>query len=171
VTLTVNNSNRPIAITPGPDPSWWHPRRGVEFEFLVKSMPPLAVGAALRRGFDDTIDNILSIYSVVRSLASSRVSPKNLGGPIMIAQVAYSAATSSLTDLVHFLGILSINLAVLNFLPIPPLDGGQMVFLIAEKVRGRPLPESALIAGTYLGLFLVLSLMAFVIFQDVSRSF
>ena len=76
----------------------------------------------------------------------------------MIAQVAYSAAGSSFTDLIHFLGILSINLAVLNFLPIPPLDGGQMVFLIAEKVRGRPLPDSALIAGTYLGLILVLSL-------------
>ena len=76
-----------------------------------------------------------------------------------------------LTYLIHFLGILSINLAVLNFLPIPPLDGGQMVFLIAEKVRGRPLPESALVAGTYLGLFLVLGLMIFVTFQDIFRLF
>ncbi len=72
--------------------------------------------------------------------------------------MAYSAAGSSFTELIYFLGMLSINLAVLNFLPIPPLDGGQMLFLIAEKVRGRPLPESALIAGTYLGLILVLSL-------------
>ena len=75
----------------------------------------------------------------------------------------------SIEHLIHFLGILSINLAVLNFLPIPPLDGGQMVFLLAEKVRGRPLPDSALIAGTYAGLLFVLGLMAFVIFQDVSR--
>ena len=66
--------------------------------------------------------------------------------------MAYSTAGSGFTDLVFFLGILSINLAVLNFLPIPPLDGGQMLFLIAEKVRGRPLPDSALIAGTYFGL-------------------
>ena len=58
---------------------------------------------------------------------------------------------------------------MLNFLPIPPLDGGQMVFLIAEKVRGRPLPESALTAGTWMGVLMVLMLMAFVIFQDVSR--
>ena len=83
--------------------------------------------------------------------------------------MAYSAAGSGFTDLIYFLGILSINLAVLNFLPIPPLDGGQMVFLIAEKVRGRPLPESALIAGTYLGLFLVLCLMVFVTYQDIFR--
>ena len=64
---------------------------------------------------------------------------------------------------------LNVLLAVFNMVPIPPLDGGQMVFLIAEKVRGRPLPDSALIAGTYVGLILVLGLMAFVIFQDVSR--
>jgi regulator of sigma E protease len=62
-------------------------------------------------------------------------------------------------------------LAVLNFLPIPPLDGGQMLFLIAEKIRGRPLPDSALIAGTYVGLLLVLCLMVFVTYQDVFRLF
>ena len=71
--------------------------------------------------------------------------------------------------MVFFLGILSVNLAVLNFLPIPPLDGGQMVFLIAEKVRGRPLPDSAVIAGTYFGLILVLCLMVFVTYQDIFR--
>ena len=170
VLLTVNNSNKPVVIVPEPDPTWFHPKRGVQFEILLQPMLPLAPVAALQRGFHATVDNILSIYAVVRSLVQSRVSPKNLGGPIMIAQAAYSAATLSLTDLVYFLGILSINLAVLNFLPIPPLDGGQMVFLIAEKIRGRPLPESALNAGSWIGLILVLSLMAFVIFQDVSRS-
>jgi regulator of sigma E protease len=73
------------------------------------------------------------------------------------------------TNFIHFLGLLSINLAVINFLPVPPLDGGQMVFLAAEKVRGRPLPESALRAGTYAGLALVLCLMAFVLWKDVVR--
>ncbi|MFO0907582.1 MAG: site-2 protease family protein [Isosphaeraceae bacterium] len=169
VKLWVNNSNVPVAVTPEPVSGWFHPNRGVQLELLIEKTPPLPATAALQRGFQDTIDNILSIYAMFRSLAQNRVSPKNLGGPIMIAQVAYTAAGASLTDLVHFLGILSINLAVLNFLPIPPLDGGQMVFLLAEKVRGRPLPESALIAGTYLGLLLVLGLMAFVLFQDISR--
>ena len=78
-------------------------------------------------------------------------------------------ARLGLTYLIYFLGILSINLAVLNFLPIPPLDGGQMAFLIAEKVRGRPLPESAVVAVTYLGLALVLGLMIFVNFQDIFK--
>jgi regulator of sigma E protease len=169
VTFRVNNSSANLSITPEPADQWFYPLRGLQFQYLTREVPPLGVTAALRRGWDDTVDNILSIYATFRSLAQSRVSPKNLGGPIMIATVAYEAAGLGLTDLVRFLGILSINLAVLNFLPIPPLDGGQMVFLLAEKVRGRPLPDSALIAGTYVGLFLVLGLMAFVIFQDVSR--
>ena len=169
IELVVNNSNKPLRVTPEPVADWYNPRRGLRFDLLFQTVPPLGAQAALRRGFDDTVDNILSIYAMLRSLVQSRVSPKNLGGPIAIATVAYSAAGSSLTDLVRFLGILSINLAVLNFLPIPPLDGGQMVFLLAEKVRGRPLPDSAVIGGTYIGLFLVMSLMAFVIYQDVSR--
>lgn len=111
------------------------------------------------------------VYAIFRSLAQMQVSPKQLGGPIMIAGAAYSAASSSIANLIYFLGILSVNLSVLNFLPIPPLDGGQMVFLIAEKVRGRPLPDSALIAGTYVGLILVLSLMVFATYQDVFRLF
>ena len=58
---------------------------------------------------------------------------------------------------------------MLNFLPIPPLDGGQMVFLLAEKVRGRPLPESALIAGMIIGMSLLLCLIVFVFYQDIAR--
>ncbi len=169
VELTVNGSKQPITITPQPNPTWYHPLRGLRFEGLVRELPPLNVSAALRRGFDDTVDNILGIYAMLRSLVLGRVSPKTLGGPGMIATVAYHSASSGLTKLIHFLGILSINLAVLNFLPIPPLDGGQMVFLAAEKIRGRPLPEKALMAGTYAGIFLVLGLMAYVIFQDVAR--
>jgi regulator of sigma E protease len=169
VELTVNHSNKPISITPAPDLTWHHPLRGLRFRPLVRHIPPQPASVALKRGFEDTIDNILGIYAMFRSLAQQRVSPKVLGGPPAIAQMAYASAASSWTDLIHFLGILSINLAVLNFLPIPPLDGGQMAFLIAEKVRGRPLPDSAVIVGSWMGLLLVLSLMAFVIFQDVAR--
>ena len=121
----------------------------------------------LKSGYDRTIQTVMLVYSTFRSLVQRRVSPKNLGGPIMIFQMGYGAAGTSFSVLVFFLGILSINLAVLNFLPIPPLDGGQMVFLIAEKVRGRPLPDSAVIAGSYVGLFLVLCLMVFVTYQDI----
>lgn len=169
IQFRVNNSTTKLSLTPEPDPTWPHTLRGEQFEFLNRRTPPMNVATALRRGSDDTLENILSIYAMFRSMAQGRVSPKGLGGPLMIGDVAFRAAKLGFTELVHFLGILSINLAVLNFLPIPPLDGGQMVFLLAEKVRGRPLPDSALIGGTYLGLFLVLALMVFVLFQDFVR--
>ena len=171
VELTVNQSSNPKKITPRPDLTWANPNRGLMFYPLVRMAPPQNFSAALKSGYEHTIQNILMVYGTFRSLAERRVSPKNLGGPILIAQVAYSAAGSGFAELIKFLGMLSINLAVLNFLPIPPLDGGQMLFLIAEKIRGRPLPDSALIAGTYVGLLLVLCLMVFVTYQDVFRLF
>lgn len=174
VTLVVNKATQPRKIMPEPDPnasdsSGYFPQRGMVFYEMVRKLPPQPIASALRRGFDDTIENILSIYAMFRSLATGRVSMSSMGGAITISRVSYHAARMGLTYLIHFLGILSINLAVLNFLPIPPLDGGQMLFLVAEKVRGRPLPDSALIAGTYLGLLFVLLLMVFVTFQDIFR--
>jgi regulator of sigma E protease len=171
VELVVNKASQPTAVQPQLDRKWPYPQRGLEFLPLQRKMPPQPIASALRLGYEDTVENILSIYAMFRSLATGRVGMGSLGGVITISRVAFGAARSGLTYLIHFLGMLSINLAVLNFLPIPPLDGGQMAFLIAEKVRGRPLPESALIAGTYFGLFLVLGLMIFVTFQDIFRLF
>jgi regulator of sigma E protease len=170
VQLTVNHSNKPISLTPVADPTWYFPHRGLRFRTLVRNLPPQSARVALKRGFDDSVDNILGIYAMFRSLAQQRVSVKVLGGPQAIAQMAYASARTSWTELIHFLGFLSLQLAVLNFLPIPPLDGGQMAFLIAEKVRGRPLPESAMNVGVWIGIILLFSLMAFVIFQDLARS-
>jgi regulator of sigma E protease len=169
VELVVNKASSPVKLTPEPDPNWYNPARGLQFGPLLRKRPPQALAAALRSGVNETIENIGKVYATIRSLVKRRVAPKNLGGPILIATVAYGAAGSSFQDLISFLGFLSVNLAVLNFLPIPPLDGGQMVYLLAEKVRGRPLPDSAVIAGTYLGLFLVLCLMVYVTYQDVFR--
>jgi regulator of sigma E protease len=167
VSLVVNKASNPIEITPEADPTWFFPNRGLLFMGLIRKLPPQNISSALRRGWDDTLQNIMNIYLMFRSLGMGRVGPGGLAGPLRIAQVAYDAARFGLTDLVHFLGILSINLAVINFLPIPPLDGGQMLFLIAEKVRGRPLPDSALTAAILIGVFLVICLMIFATYQDV----
>jgi regulator of sigma E protease len=169
VQLTVNQASKPITITPEPDPTWYYPLRGLQFQGLVRHLPPQSARVALKRGFEDTVDNILSIYAMVRSMVEGRVSPKAMAGPLLIPKIAYDSAASGWTYLIHFLGILSINLAVINFLPIPPLDGGQMAFLIAEKIRGRPLPDSAVIVGSWMGLLLVVALMVFVLYQDVVR--
>jgi regulator of sigma E protease len=171
ISFRVDNRDTPVTITPEIDPDWFQPLRLFRFYPLTWMTPHLNFTQAIQRGFDDTIDSVLSIYATIRSLVQSRVSPNQLGGPIRIAGFAFEQASEGLTELVHFLGILSINLAVLNFLPIPPLDGGQMVFLCAEKIRGRPLPDSAVSFGSILGIVLVLCLMVYVLFQDVKWVF
>jgi regulator of sigma E protease len=167
--FTINKGPQPVAVTPEIVPDWFNPSRGLEFFPATRMVPALGVVDAMKEGFNETVKSVSMMYAIIRSLFTGRVSPKLVGGPIGIAQLAYSAADSGFGAFLHFLGAISINLAVLNFLPIPPLDGGQMAFLLAEKVRGRPLPDSALIAGTYTGLLLVLCLMVFATYQDVFR--
>ena len=74
-------------------------------------------------------------------LVSRRISTRSLGGPIEIASQAFNVAGEDLATFALFLAMISINLAVVNFLPIPLLDGGHMVFLVYEKLRGRPPSE------------------------------
>ena len=171
IEFTVNGGANTLRVMPKPEPDWFYPVRGVEFQSQRRMMPAEGFTQAMNSGFHRTIRTVMIVYSTFRSLFQRRVSIKHLGGPIMIFRMGYSAAGTSLSVLIFFLGILSVNLAVLNFLPIPPLDGGQMVFLIAEKVRGRPLPDSALIAGQWVGLILVACLMLFVTSQDIYKWF
>jgi len=107
----------------------------------------------------------------LRAIVTNRVSIKTVGGPILIARVAYESAGRSVYQFVLFLGMISVNLAVINFLPIPVLDGGHMVFLIYEKLRGAPASETVRIVATYAGLAVILGLMVFVFWLDITRWF
>ncbi|MEK6249902.1 MAG: site-2 protease family protein, partial [Planctomycetales bacterium] len=89
--------------------------------------------------------------------------------PGTIAAAAGITAKQGLATLLVFLTVLSANLAVVNFLPIPVLDGGHMVFLILEGIFRRPVSEKIVIPLTWAGLFLILGLMVFVIGLDVDR--
>jgi regulator of sigma E protease len=76
-----------------------------------------------------------------------------------------------LYEFLFFLGMISVNLAVINFMPIPVLDGGHMVFLIYEGIRKKPASEAVRIWATYVGLAMILCLMIFVLYLDISRLF
>ncbi len=171
IELVLGGAESSIRLTPEANPSWFRPYRGLQYDVLSRKLPPMGVAASLRRGAEDVSDTVMGIFAMFRNLIQGAISPKTLGGPIMIADIASKTARMGLVSFLQFLGLLSINLAVINFLPVPPLDGGQMAFLIAEKIRGRPLPDTALAAGTWIGLMLVLGLMGFVLFQDVVRYF
>ena len=169
IELTTDQSDKPIKLDPEVDRSRFHPLRGLVFQPLIRKMPPLGLADALGRGFEETIDNILGIFRIFRGLYQGRVGGDAFGGVIQISHIAYSSASMGWTPFIHFLGILSINLAVLNFLPIPPLDGGQFTFLAAEKIRGKPLPDAALNVVSIAGIVFVLGLIVLINGKDIVR--
>jgi regulator of sigma E protease len=120
-------------------------------------------------GLKDTYNRMTEVFLNIRGMLTGRISVKNFGGPITIAKGAYLFAKLDTSEFLFFLGLISINLAVVNFLPIPILDGGHMVFLIYEKIRGKPASEAVRVATTYIGLVLILCLMIFVLTLDVLR--
>jgi regulator of sigma E protease len=92
-----------------------------------------------------------------------------LGGPIMIAQMAGREAHAGLANVATFVVMLSLELGIINLLPVPMLDGGHLLFFIFEGVRGKPLKLRHRELALQVGLFLLVALMAFVIFNDIAR--
>lgn len=126
---------------------------------------------ALARGFETTLHwSVLTIQGFAY-LLNGTVSVKSLGGPIMIADLAGRSASVGLFSFVFTIAILSINLAILNLLPIPVLDGGHLMIFTVEGLIRRRLPETGLRWVTNFGLILVGGLMLTVIFNDVARIF
>jgi regulator of sigma E protease len=124
-----------------------------------------AVGA----GWDEAMQRTGQILTFLKRLLLGQASPRDLGGPITIAQVSGQAARVGLNVLLGFMAFLSINLAVLNLLPIPILDGGQLTFLVAEGVRRKPLSLKLRLRLTQLGFAVIAVLMLFVIGNELLR--
>jgi len=108
-------------------------------------------------------------WNTLRGIFRGSVSGDNMGGIIAISQVSYAWAGMGLAKLIFFLCMLSLNLAFLNVLPIPVLDGGHLFFLLVEKVKGSPVNERVLGYSQMVGLVLILGLVVFVTFNDLRR--
>jgi membrane-associated protease RseP (regulator of RpoE activity) len=159
----------PIALAAQEDDKWPLLSRGLVLIPDYKIQKANTLGEALVMGGRETKDMIGIMYLQLRSLATGRVSIKHAGGPIAIGVQGFMMAQNGFIELLMFLGVISINLAVVNFLPIPILDGGHMVFLIYEKLRGRPPAEKVKAAATYVGLATIGFLMLFVFYQDIQN--
>lgn len=105
----------------------------------------------------------------IGKLIMGSISADNLGGPIMIAQMAGDQAKEGIANLLYFIAFISINLAILNFLPIPVLDGGHLLFFTIEAIRGRPVSIRVREIAQQGGMFVLLLLMIFVFYNDVMR--
>jgi regulator of sigma E protease len=97
-----------------------------------------------------------------------QVSLKNLSGPLTIAEYAGSSARSGLVQFLGFLVVISLSLGFLNLLPIPILDGGQIVYQTIEWIKGSPLAERVQVAGQNIGIVMLLMLMGLALFNDVA---
>jgi regulator of sigma E protease len=123
-------------------------------------------GQAARAGATQTIDALLMVYRFLQKIGG-QIPVTMLSGPVGIIQQAGFEAQQGFAKFLLFLTLLSANLAVVNFLPIPVLDGGHMVFLIYEGLRGKPASERIIVAFTYAGMLFLLTLMSFVLLLDI----
>ena len=154
------------------DEQWVMVDRGLAFDILTSQKQAESFGQALQLGGQRMINDSMLIYHTVCQLlrnlnGTSRVSMKGLGGPIMIVQQAYHVAGAGLGIYLLFLCLLSANLAVLNILPIPVLDGGHVVFLLYEAIFRKPPNETVQVILSYMGLLLLLALMVWVFALDL----
>lgn len=120
-------------------------------------------------GTQKAIINVQRLYLTIKGFVSQRLSTKNVGGVILIAQASYESAKVGVGKLVYFLGILSLQLALLNILPIPVLDGGHLLFLAIEKIKGSPVSQRTLAIAQYIGFGLIITLVIYATRNDIMR--
>ena len=126
---------------------------------------------SLTYGYNGTINSFGLITLTFKMLGSGQASLKDLGGPIMIGQIAGETAKAGWIPLMNFMALISINLAFLNILPIPGLDGGHIFIILIESIIRRPLSLKSRMVIQQIGMVFLLGLMVTVMFNDVSRLF
>ena len=145
---------------------WFNPDRGFLFEPLTFERKAKTLATPVPFGGRETLDEMTIVFRSVKATQHEPGLAAKLGGPWMIIEMALADADQGTAELLLFLTMLSANLAVLNFLPIPVLDGGHMMFLIYEGIRGKPANERVQVVLTYIGLVFIIGLMVWVFGLD-----
>jgi len=159
-------AEKTVSLVPVDVSDWFNPDRGFVFHPTEIELTAQTLGDALRLGGEETLLQATLVLRFLRGVSRGDVSPRGLGGPISIARFAAAAVTQGVPDFLMFLTMISATLAVINFLPIPVLDGGHFVFLLYEGIRGKPADERVQLGLSYIGLLLILALMVWVIGLD-----
>ena len=136
-------------------------------EFLVITKKGPIESFAL--GIKETYNFTVLILDSIGKMITGSISAENIGGPIQIAVLSGSAAKAGLVSFISMIALLSINLGLINLLPVPILDGGQLVLIAFEKIKGSPLSEGFIEFAYRIGLLLVIGLMAFAFYNDITR--
>lgn len=142
------------------DDDLWHDLR------IIERLDPLtAVPRAVQQTGHETVMVLQVLYRMVRG----EISPRNLSGPISTAQAAGFAASQGVSTFLFLVAFVSLNVGIVNLLPIPVLDGGQIVNLVIEAVKGSPLSERAQAVVQQLGFTLLILIMGFAFINDIAR--
>ena len=169
------NGRRDVRLTPALTPTTdhfgevvgdSHYRIGIE---PSRARTPVSLGRAAASAGEFTWRFSFMIFEMMGRLFVGRVPASELGGPIMIAQQAGRLAHEGIAEFLNFLALISVNLGVINLLPIPVLDGGHLAFFAAEGLRGRPLSVRFREMAQQVGLVLILALFVFVFYNDIAR--
>ena len=120
-------------------------------------------------GVEETRDLIVQFYITLQRMVSGSVPAKNMMGPVGIVRAGAGFASRGIDYLIWFLAMISANLAVVNFLPIPIVDGGLFMFLLIEKFQGKPLSPRVQSIAQLVGIALIVSVFIFVTYQDIIR--
>jgi regulator of sigma E protease len=148
---------------------WFDPSRGLIFRSLTLVYSADSLSATVSHGLRETKEKSLEVLGILKRLLTRDIPVDSMGGPFAIFDQASREASKGLPSLLLFLTLLSANLAVLNLLPIPALDGGHLIFLTAEWVRGKPVDERLQITLTLIGITCLLTLMVLVCYLDFDR--
>ena len=157
---SVDGSVGRIGVAPDPD--------GIIQENLVDRYG-VDLGQAIGKSFQRTMDLIGFTTSMIAGLVVGNVGLDNLAGPLVIADQAGKTAEMGLVTFLSFLAILSVSLGVINLFPLPMLDGGHIVFHLYEFILGKKLPERVIVTAQQIGIVCLVSLMVFVIANDLLR--
>lgn len=134
--------------------------------FTVMRLGPIK---ALGEATSETWRLSSATLGILGRMITGKASLSNLSGPITIAQMAHSSARLGFSRFLFFLGLISLSLAIINLLPIPMLDGGHLMYYLAEWIKGSPVSDRTQIFGQYIGLALVIGLMSLAVFNDILR--
>jgi len=132
---------------------------------------PVGLGEAMSIGWSRTVLTTRLIGGFLRDLVTLQVSPRSVGSIVAIGEMSGQAAERGLPDFLSFMAMFSVNLAILNLLPIPVLDGGHLVFLLIEAVRGRALSIEQRMRWSQVGLVVILGIMVLALSNDFRRLF
>ena len=126
---------------------------------------------AVPRSIQETANTSIFVLKSIGKLIVGDLSPKNLSGPITIAKVAGDSARTGIDNFIRFVAILSIMLGVMNLLPVPVLDGGHLMYYLIEVIKGSPISDQIQIVGYKVGFVMLIGLMIFATYNDITRPF